>query len=80
MAKVEKKLEFSPVREVFGVNRQKNTLSYIERAIDGKFKNALQDGQYSAIVIYGTSKRASRRFAATCSQNTSAHSFRPPTG
>jgi hypothetical protein len=57
MAKVEKKLEFAPVREVFGVNRQKNTLSYIERAIDGKFKDALQDGQYSAIVIYGTSKQ-----------------------
>lgn len=46
-----------PVGRVFGVDRHANPLSYVERSIDKEFKGALQDGQYSAIVIYGTSKQ-----------------------
>jgi hypothetical protein len=57
MAKPQTRREPAPLREVFGVNRQKNTLSYIERAVDHNFKKALQDGQYSVVVIYGTSKQ-----------------------
>jgi hypothetical protein len=45
------------VSEVFGLDRSANPLSYVERDIDDDFKAALQSGQFSVIVIFGTSKQ-----------------------
>lgn len=45
------------VVEVFGINNTANPLSYIERDIDQKFKDALLANEHSVIMIYGTSKQ-----------------------
>lgn len=45
------------VVEVFGINNTTNPLSYIERQIDQKFKDALLANEHSVIMIYGTSKQ-----------------------
>lgn len=36
-------------RDVFGVNTRKNVLSYVERAVDQDFKDALSTDEYAVV-------------------------------
>lgn len=43
--------------QVYGMNNTRNLLSYVERDIDLRFRDALANEGKSVIVIYGASKQ-----------------------
>lgn len=43
--------------DVFGLNKAKNPASYVVRAVERKFQQALDDDSINAIVVYGMSKQ-----------------------
>src|SRR5262249_8955768 len=69
-----REVALAELRDVFGLNRYANPLSYVVRPIENQFISCLTDNSVVVIVVYGMSKQGKTSAAARAARE-QAHLF-----